>query len=200
QQALEWAFATECAQLDFDQFGAKEFERPAADSVWRLQKQRELGCRVDGGGASDPHPDAQIIAAAVEALPTSVGGRAMAMQVAELARARSCPDWGQDERQHYVPQSWAGQNQHGPYAATRVVGLERVSSRRGMREVEVLACPVMLVPSAAQIAAKRRNYLAWYGALLHLMVEVSYDAGLDGVSIVDDLPALAPWHEAKNLR
>lgn len=196
QQALEWTFETECARLDFDEFGANEFDRPGCDIVTVIQRRGALGCTVDGGGRSDPHPDAQIIAAAVEALPVSVGGRSMALQVAELARTRSCPNWG--DRQRYAPQKWAGENQYGPYAATSVVGTARVAWRRGVREVEVLACPVILVPSASQIAVRRRNYLAWYGALLHLLMVLSYDVGLDCIRITDGLPRLSPWRTDQN--
>ena len=92
QQALEWAFAAEHARIDFDGTGAHEFDRPGVDNIWILQRQRELGCRVDGGGSSDPHPDAQIIAAAVEALPIGVGGKRMALLVVECARARGAAD------------------------------------------------------------------------------------------------------------
>jgi hypothetical protein len=46
------------------------------------------------GGTSDPHRDAQVIAAVVEALQDNVGGGSMATQIAELACTRSAPGAG----------------------------------------------------------------------------------------------------------
>ena len=35
QDALSWAFSTEKAALDFDQYGAHEFDRVGVDPIWR---------------------------------------------------------------------------------------------------------------------------------------------------------------------
>lgn len=94
---------TEKAPLDLDQYGAHEFDRPGVDPIWRGIQMQKFGTAVDGGGSSDPHPDAQIIAGMVESRPEGVDGRRMALQIAELARARSVPDWGQRDRLSIVP-------------------------------------------------------------------------------------------------
>jgi len=104
--ALAWAFLTEKAVLDFDQYGAHEFDRPGVDTLWIMAERHKVGVTVDGGGTSDPHRDAQVIAAAVEALPDHVGGRRMATQIAKLARAHSAPDWGQGDRISITPCDW----------------------------------------------------------------------------------------------
>lgn len=199
QQALEWAFLTEKAQIDFDTTGAHEFDRVGVDPLWRGMQMAILGTAVDGGGTSDPAADAQIIASYVEALPEGCGGRKMATQVAELARLRSVPDWGQGERLAIVacgwePCGWDPEKRQAIFtAATEKTGSiwewrdER--SRKRVKAGEV--CPVSYSGTARSIAAKRRNYLAWWGALLHLAA--SLRGCLHGIELTDALPPMTPW-------
>lgn len=195
QQALEWAFAVEHAGLDFDSLGAHEFDRPGSDSTVLVHQRGILGCRIDGGGSSDPHPDAQIIAAAVEALPISVGGRRMAVLVAEMARTRSVPDWSAPEQRGVVPCGWELTDEGEWMAATRE--LEPVAYRcgqwRNKRTYVPMVCPISYSGSAAVIAERRRAYLAWYGALLHLWSVLASDYALTCTAITDGLPELSPW-------
>lgn len=185
QQALEWAFATEYARIDFDELGSGEFSRGGVDNLWILGKQHQLGCRIDGGGSSDPHPDAQIIAAAVEALPIEVGGRCMATVVAELARARSVPDWGQGDRLACVPNGYEVE-------ALGSVWSWRTSQRK-TRTMRGEMCRISYEGTARAKAEKRRAYLAWYGALLHLLSVLGRDVGLTRIFLVDGMPPLSPW-------
>lgn len=186
QQALEWAFGTENAQLDFDTTGAREFDRVGVDPIWRGMKMAELGCAVDGGGSSDPAADAQIIAGAVETLPVEYGGQRMAVQIAELARARGVPDWRVDAR--VVP---AG--------AETVRGMEAESiwrfrtPCRHYRAVRGEYCPVVITGSARIASAKRRAYFAWLDALGHLAVVLRRPGALIRVEITTELPPLTPW-------
>ena len=90
QAALEWAFRVEQAQLELP---------PPKDAIeegfgfgleYVLLQRAALGCKVDGGQhkmGSYTHPYAEVIAATVAAMPNSLGGFRMAIQVAELARA-----------------------------------------------------------------------------------------------------------------
>lgn len=199
QQALEWAFLTEKAQIDFDQYGAHEFDRVGVDPLWRGMQMAILGTAVDGGGTSDPAADAQIIASYVEALPEGCGGRRMATQVAELARLRSMPDWGQGERLAIVPCGWepCGWDPE-KRAAIFTAATENTGSiwewrdersRKRVKAGEV--CPVSYTGTARMIAAKRRNYLDWYGALLHL--QAGLREALHGIELTDALPVMAPW-------
>ncbi|UFS65288.1 hypothetical protein LO749_01590 [Paracoccus denitrificans] len=195
QQALEWAFAVEHARIDFDETGAHEFDRPGVDTIWILQRHRELGCRVDGGGTSDPHPDAQIIAAAVEALPIGVGGRRMALLVAECARARRVPDWREDERRGVLPCGWDMTDDGEWLAGTRkldVVTFRDAKSRTKTYRPEI--CPISYTGTAAVLAKRRREYLAWYGALLHLLYKLSWCNGFTAIRLVDGLPDPSPWN------
>lgn len=184
--ALAGAFLTEKAVLDFDQYGTHEFDRPGVDTV-------------DGGGTSDPHRDAQVIAAVVEALSDHVGGRRMATQIAELARALSAPDWGQGDRISITPCGWEWSDEEGCFVA----GKSRDGStwvwrdrNRNMHERKGDVCAISYTGTASMVATKRCNYLAWCGALLDLWAVLSRPGMLDTIEMTGALPALAPWREA----
>lgn len=194
QDALSWAFLTEKAQLDFDTTGAREFDRMAVDPVWLIARRAELGCTIDGGGSSDSAADAQIIAAAVERLPEGCGGRRMATLVAELARARSTPDWGQGERLAIVPCGWNWDEKLcGWVAHTEKNGSQWTwrDKWRKRQEERGEVCPVSYTGTAASIAAKRRTYLLWWSALLHLVSELQY--ALHGIELSAAMPPMTPW-------
>ena len=192
-QALEWAFAAEHAYLDFDGDMMADGYGGAVSTVWVIMQRGNLGCRVDGGGRSRPATDAEIIAAAVAGLPVEHGGRVMAAQIADLARAGLVPDWMPDAAPRVVPEAWR-ETKHGRFAKTEVVGTIRYRHRGRLTTRDVICCPVRISPSFDQIAAARQNYLDWYGALLHL--QCALRPSLDRIQITDDLPALAPWRKA----
>tara|TARA_R110001606_G_scaffold372445_1_gene529519 strand:- start:452 stop:1081 length:630 start_codon:yes stop_codon:yes gene_type:complete len=184
--ALAGAFLTEKTVLDFDQYGTHEFDRPGVDTV-------------DGGGTSDPHRDAQVIAAVVEALSDHVGGRRMATQIAELARALSAPDWGQGDRISITPCGWEWSDEEGCFVA----GKSRDGStwvwrdrNRNMHERKGDVCAISYTGTASMVAAKRRNYQAWCGALLDLWAVLNRPGMLDTIEITGAQPTLAPWQEA----
>lgn len=61
-----------------------------------LLQRAALGCKIDGGQykiGGYTHEDAEVIAATVAGTPDSLGGKRMAIRVAELARAGLTPDW-----------------------------------------------------------------------------------------------------------
>lgn len=196
--ALEWAFGAECASLDFAE-DQGDNARPGVSTVWQIMQRGRLGCSIDGGGRSLPAADADIIASAVAALPVSLGGKAMAVQVASLARACAVPDWMVDVTPRVVPLRWSRENQHGKSAATELVGYsESVVRGRRVRQ-EVRCCPVRIVPTAAQLAASRRGYLDWWGALLHLQSQLRVIRALDTITITRAMPPMTPWRpEAMN--
>lgn len=203
EAALVWAFATERSGIDF----AEERDPDSyagggsADSVWTLMKRGRLGCRVDGGGYSEPHDDAQMISSQVAALSEGSGGRKMALQVAELARVGMRPDWMKDARPRCVAAEWKG-NRHGGGAATAdaadlgSAGWKAVPRRNRKGVVvhdPVRYCPVIYTPTARTIAAARRNYLQWWGALLEIGAHLRLTGVLSGIKITDEMPPLHPW-------
>lgn len=203
ERALQWAFGTECAQLDFDEVGTLSGRAlPVCGNEQRILEQHRLGCRVDGGGRSEPHLDAVIVAQAVSALPVALGGPRMALRIADLARAGLREDWMPGARTRIVPKNWS-QNQHGRQAATidaRQLGPEGFgpTARRNRKGAIVYdaarCCPVAYVNGPDRIARARRSYLLWCGALLDLRAQLANPASrLACIRLTGDLPPLRPW-------
>ena len=197
QAALEWAFRVEQAQLELPQRedGAEEGFGFGLEYV--LLQRAALGCKVDGGQhkmGSYTHPDAEVIAATVAAIPDSLGGIRMAIQVAELARAGMTPDWMPGVVPRCVPLETKN-NQHGERAATIVVGTERVKTRGKWRTVDILACPVTWRPHPEQIASARRGYEDWWQALDWVRDGLIAVGMLREVEITCAMPKARPWRQ-----
>ncbi len=187
--ALEWAFGAERVAVEFDEINDAP---PATDTIYRLMRQGALGCKIDGGGRSFGHHDAEIIASFVARLPVEHGGKGMAVQVANLARAGVVPDWMPGAVPRCVPREWR-LTKHGDFARTEVVGKGEIEFGGRKVRYDMTACPVTYAPSAAQIAAARRDYLLWWGALLHLRHELHHFGGLTSIALTQDMPPLSPW-------
>jgi hypothetical protein len=194
--ALEWAFGAECASLDFAEEKGDN-ARPGVSPLWTVLQRGQLGCQVDGGGWNPPAADADIIASAVANLPAQIEGRqmgrAMALRIAELARAGQSPDWGQGIRPRCIPLGWRCENQFGPQAVTEVVRVERITNRGRTREFPVLACPVTYTATADTIAQLRRQYHDWCDALAWLAEDLRRKGILDRITISAVLPDPEPW-------
>jgi hypothetical protein len=188
RQALEWAFAAERVSIEFDEL---QDGPPATDTIWRLMQRGMLGCRIDGGGRSLGHDDAEVIASIVARLDVAAGGRGMAVEVARLARAGMAPDWMPGAVPRCLPREVV-ENRHGVFSRTVVVDEIEVLRRGRKRKVEVLACPVHFQPSAARITSARKAYGSWWLALRALQGPLRR-AGLRTVEITQDLPTRAPW-------
>ncbi|MGS4947820.1 hypothetical protein ACVDG3_20285 [Meridianimarinicoccus sp. RP-17] len=198
QQALEWAFRVEKAQL----FLPEHPGRNRGDDVgtgfgmeYVLLQRAELGCRVDGGRhkmGSYTHPDAEVIAATVAGMPDELGGLRMAIRVAELARAGLTPDWMPGAVSRCVPVD-IRENQNGVRAVTAVVGTELVFSRGKWRTVDILACPVTWRPHPEQIASARRAYYDWWHALGWVRDGLVGSSMLREVVVTAVMPKWRPW-------
>jgi hypothetical protein len=189
-QALEWAFAREHASIDFDDNGSGA-GRAGVSPIWVMMQRGQLGCQIDGGGRSSCHPDAEVIAIFLEAMPRELGGKAMALMVAELGRAGMTPDWMKEARPRCVPVAWRS-TKHGSFAKTAVVGVETYIYRGQQLRADRVACPVRYVETVEQIGFARRRYLEWWSALLWLRQEL-LGAGLTSLRITRDMPLLSPW-------
>jgi hypothetical protein len=187
--ALEWAFGAECARLHFEDGGGWTVGQ---DCVLRLMRRKALGCAVDGGGRSRSHPDADAIAACVADLPEALGGRAMALRVAELARAGLAPDGMAGAVQRCVPKGWAHGNRFGPRGKTEVVEVVKVWHKGRFADVEARWCLLDWTPSAAQIAAGRRDYQTWRLALLDIWGRLPTYGGLEAIEVTAVLPPPLP--------
>jgi len=193
QALLEWAFRRECARLvPPDEVDAQP---PGISTIWVMMQRGNLGCQIDGGGSSYPHEDAEVVAAILAELPSARGGFAMAVWMAELARAGMTPDWMPGAVPRLVPQDWH-QNRWGRYAKTAV--LEVVTHRhRGRRQHrDVIYCPCQYVPAADTIASARRRYLEWWAALQEVRVNLMACNMLRRHAITPAMPPVAPWQRA----
>ncbi|WP_406736672.1 hypothetical protein [Thioclava sp. GXIMD4215] len=199
RSALEWAFGPENARMDFDHSGAHEFDRVGVSPEWRMMQQAKLGCRVDGGGACPAphvHPDAAMIAAAVEALELNpMFGRDMAVLVATHARAGTAPDWRGSARRHVVPVGWDFDEDGNQTASVQKgeVWAYRHPTCRNRLKVRSKFCPVSYIGGGADTAARRRAYLDWYGALLEVSMQLRLPGYLDTIQVTSTLPVLSPW-------
>ena len=125
-------------------------------------------------------------------LPDALGGKRMAIRMAELARAGITPDWMPGVVPQCLPRE-TRRNQHGVRAVTEVVGTERVLSRGKWRTVEVLVCPVIWRPHPEQIEAARRGYQDWVKALGWVSEALQGSELMREVAVVEGLPKGRPW-------
>lgn len=204
QQLLEWAFQKEFATIDFDRdsgFDIRSF--PKVSPEYHMIEQARLGCRVDGGGRSEPHPDADLVADALAVLPEGCGGQTTAILVAELARAGRVPDWMPDAQPRFYPVE-THTNRYG----TRAKEVEAKSfdknawldhPRRNRKGVVVYdkskCCPCNVRPSSAEIAHRRRVYLMWWAALLDLRSTFQCRGALTCFAVTMEMPIQIPWQK-----
>mgnify|MGYP000182459464 CR=1 FL=1 len=195
QAALEWAFRVEKAQLELPLPQDVTEDGFGFGLEYVLLQRAALGCKVDGGQhkiGGYTHEDAEVIAATVAGIPDSLGGKRMAIRVAELARAGLTPDWMPGAVPRCVPVE-IKRNQHGERASTIVVGAERVRTRGKWRTVEVLACPVTFTPNPHQIEAARRSYDDWWQALGWVRDGLIEGGMLRDVEVTSAMPVPQPW-------
>lgn len=203
QELLVWAFRRECAQLDFPGDELRAAGYGYASATARFIQQGQLGCSVDGGGRSDPHPDADLVASAVAVLPEAVGGQRMALSIAELARADVAPDWMPGAVPRFYPAD-THTNRHGVHAKTADAATLGdagwpAQPRRNRKGVvvhdAVKYSPVVVRPSPSQIAQARRVYLDWYRALFELRTTFQISGDLSAFVVTDQMPPMAPWQK-----
>ena len=195
QAILEWAFRVEKAQLELPQRRDIDGEGFGFGMEYILIQRALLGCKVDGGGHSSQsytHQDAEIVAATLAGMPDSLGGKRMAIHVAELARAGMTPDWLPGVVPRCVPLEIKN-NQHGERATTIVVGTERVKTRGKWRTVELLACPVTWRPHPEQIASARRSYEEWWQVLDWVRDGLITGGMLRELKVTAAMPKVRPW-------
>jgi len=196
QQALEWAFGKEQAQLELP-------ERPDPDLGQRqgfgleyvLMQRAALGCKVDGGQhkiGSYTHEDAEVIAATVAGMPDSLGGIRMAIRVAELARAGLTPDWMPGAVPRCVPVD-IKRNRHGDRAVSVIVATERILVKGKWRTIDIRACPVTWRPHPEQIASARRGYEDWWAALDWVRDGLISGQMLSEIAVTNAMPKTNPW-------
>lgn len=187
---VQWAFQVEGASLNFDEVGM----RYNVGIEWILIEQARLGCRPDGGGRSDPHPDADIVAAALTVLPEAYGGAGMAITIAECARTGRMPDWRPSPRPRCEPGGWR-RTKHGTFAERRLwTGPGRTyTTDAQQRKGYGFACPVYFRDTALEVGRARRAYLQWWSALNEVRHCLAIGRSLSSFRLSDAMPKLQPW-------
>jgi hypothetical protein len=194
---IEWAFQREKVSLDFNEIERETGARPGIGVEYLMMQQAKLGCRVQGGGCSPRHHDADMVAASLASLPESQGGRRMSIEIAELARVGQRPDCMIGVRASCGPIAWRG-SRHGRFAVTErctELGARWPASQLGTK-ANGSWCRVSYAGSARDVAAARRRYLAWYGALLHLRYVLQVACPLTSFTVSQAMPARNPWRGA----
>lgn len=196
KELLEWAFGVEKAQIETDQvkvMGGTGL--PGFGMEYVLMERMQLGgVRIDTSvGRSVPHEDAEAVAAILQCLPSARGGVRMAIYMAGLARAGLTPDWMPEAKPKIVPVAWR-ETKHGRFGATDLVEVIRYRHRGRVHSREVRCCPVTYQPSAQKIAAARRAYLDWWGALLDLKGDLRHFDFRDHM-LSDVMPPMKPWEK-----
>ncbi len=195
QAILEWAFRVEKAQPELPLPKDVSEKGFGFGMEYVLLQRGALGCKVDGGQhkmGSYTSTDAEVVAATLAGMPDNLGGKRMAIYVAELARAGITPDWLPGAVPRCVPAE-TKTNQHGERASTIVVGTERVQSRGKWSTVEVLACPVTWRPHLGQIASTRRGYEDWWQALDWVRDGLVAGRMLRQMEVKEAMPKVRPW-------
>ena len=195
QAVLEWAFRVEKAQMELPLPKDVSEEGFGFGMEYVLLQRGALGCKVDGGQhkmGSYTHPDAEVIAATVAGMLSSLGGIRMAISVAEMARAGITPNWMPGAVPRCVPVD-IKRNRHGDRAVSVVVGTERILIRGKLRTVEVRACPVTFSPAPQQIDAARRGYEDWWQALDWVRDGLMAGRMLREMEVTAVMPKVRPW-------
>lgn len=190
---LEWAFGTECAQLEFDEFDhvAPGVSTTAiACDMLAISPEGHKGITIAidvSRGRSYPHEDADAVASLVASyLP-----RHLAVMVADNARAATCPQWDLGQ-QRIQPIAWKQRNQYGQEGREEVLRTIRYKWRGRKWERKETWVPCVWVPSASEIARKRREYLSWWGSLA--MLAPAFAAmEFHCFDFVDRMPPMQPW-------
>lgn len=201
---LVWAFRWERVSLDFDELASVSGERPGIGIEYILMKRGDLGCEIDGGGRSEPHPDAEVVASALAVLPEALGGRRMAVAIAEFARADAWPDFGTGAAR-CEPEEWRV-TKWGRFARrTFWTGTGRLDRwpAHVLGKDDGHVCLVRYTGTARDAAEMRRFWLTWRLALLELRTSFRIGGDLTGFVLTDELPPLEPWKKGldrKSLR
>ncbi|AKO96819.1 hypothetical protein MALG_01643 [Marinovum algicola DG 898] len=188
---VQWAFRAECARIETGS-GPRTMS-----GTGYVMAQLEVG-RVDGGGHSLPHHDADLVADALAHLPEARGGLRMALWIAELARVGRVPDWMPDAHPRVVPVE-THTNRHGVRARTEEARDWPPQPRRNRKGVvvhdRVMCCPVVIRPTADEIAGARRDYLRWWDALWEVRETFMIYNNLTAHAVTDAMPLRAPWRD-----
>lgn len=207
QGILEWAFGRECARLELDATARITGQAaPSFGTEYVIMQRLALGgVKIDTfRGTSEPHEDAEIVAAMVQGLPVALGGMPMALRIAELARDGITPDWMPGAVPRLQPREWKRDNQFADGEGRTDVAevwVERFSVRHPRnperlisrtRRHEIRYTPCTWKPSPSQVSMAHDDYDRWWTALARIR-DMLMLASLRDHVVVERMPAYKPW-------
>lgn len=212
REIVEWAFATERAQIEKDEIGEIAgflFFGRGTEAV--IAERHALGkVKIDvSPGRSEPAEAAQIVASVVRmALPWED-----ATWIASLARARMAPDHLGAVRPSLEPTQWVysrggkrgktadsvelgTHDRANPHDQIGWPNTRRISRKRGYVFEKVLYTPCTWHPTASQIGHARRQYLHWWSCLLTVGAYLRKPNVLS-LQITKEMPPMQPWRKSE---
>jgi len=207
QQALEWAFRDECASLDLPDTRPAEERGFGFGMEYVLIQRARLGTNIDKSrGRNDPHEDAEVIAASLANLPSDLGGKRAAIQVAELSRSSMTPDWMPDAKPRIIPREWARKHGKTERCGVWIETVREPHPTNPARTIktqkrhEIRWTPCTWDPSQQQIEAARRGYKTWWQALHETRAALLEGGMLREIKLTSVLPPERPWEQSRLLR
>jgi len=212
RMALEWAFMTEYANLDLGDDLTKT--QVGVDTLYKLIERNRLGfVRIDGGGKSMPHDDAELISASLTKLAMQKSNRRLALMVGDCARLGRPVDWMEGAVPKIEPAEWKPRRGYskGDMAKEEVLrrytiavkvphpkNPEKTVTRR--TKVEETHCPCIWTTSLQEIETARADYSKWVSALRWLRDDLRANWDLQTIELTDHLPIHQPWIDRVNLQ
>jgi hypothetical protein len=136
----------------------------------------------------------------VSKLPEDLGGRMVAIRVAEYARAGRTPEWLPDAKRRIVPAD-THTNRHGVSAKTEFVAhIPYVDAKGRQKMFESRACPILIIDDGPKVAWARQAYTEWWFAVSHIRRTLKACGMLRQVSLSDEMPPMAPWDDLQQRR
>lgn len=207
RSAVEWAFGIEKAQLDLPDTRDIEDRGYGFGTEYVLMQRARLGgVKIDGGGRSYPHDDADMISAVVATIPRGLGGIPIAIRVAECGRNLTTPDWMPEAQTRILPVEWRARNQLGRWAKTEVIrrGINTIHTPHPKNPARTIKrrvpyteewCPITVEDHPQEIAAARREYSRWRAALAFVRDVLREGDLLGSIEITMTLPPDRPWQD-----
>lgn len=202
---LHWAFARECASIELPSAEIYNMHRRSVGIEYVLMERAKLGAKIDESrGTSDPHDDAEAVAACVQNIPAQLGGFKAAVTLAELARINSTPDYMPGAVPKWEPLRWAKNVPKGRTGKAEVferVYLERkiphpknpakTVTRRKM--FDVMWVPCRQSPTRGEIACAREKYLQWWETVDYVRFALTNSGTLREAKLTHHMPPKRPW-------
>jgi hypothetical protein len=205
RMALEWAFMTEYVELDLSDGTPRE--AVGVDTLYKLIKRNELGfVRIEGGGKSNAHDDADRISAALTKLALTHNSRKLALMVADCARFGRPVDWMEGAVPKIEPAEWKVRRGYSKQDMAKEAVLRRYvvekkiphpknpeKSFTSRSKVEESWCPCIWTTTLQEIETARADYVRWISALKWVRDELIQDGELETIELTKRLPDPRPW-------